>query len=162
MRWPDASCHGETPITFLVLSRSLRKFRKDDKPCSLPSFRLHPRGGRHFLFALFFFLLLHFCTVRYVTLRYLAGLMFQFLWDVSLWDFNLYCNSLGSSFEIISQATWPHEVRSLASEFLKRPIHVQTGAVHEMTVPAASRKGQGVKLWIHTILAGMHPWSPTP
>lgn len=35
---------------------------------------------------------------------------------------------------LLFTATWPREVRSLASEFLKRPIHVQTGAVHEMTV----------------------------
>ncbi|CAE6928594.1 RH14 [Symbiodinium sp. CCMP2456] len=35
---------------------------------------------------------------------------------------------------LLFTATWPREVRSLASEFLKRPFHVQTGAVHEMTV----------------------------
>mmetsp|Transcript_111895 Transcript_111895/g.266956 ORF Transcript_111895/g.266956 Transcript_111895/m.266956 type:complete len:271 (+) Transcript_111895:2-814(+) len=35
---------------------------------------------------------------------------------------------------LLFTATWPREVRSLASEFLTRPIHVQTGAVHEMTV----------------------------
>ena len=53
---------------------------------------------------------------------------------------------MGLMFQFLAaQATWPREVRSLASEFLKRPIHIQTGAVHEMTVPAASNKGQGVK-----------------
>eukprot|EP00931_Biecheleriopsis_adriatica_P088859 TRINITY_DN63093_c0_g1_i1.p1 TRINITY_DN63093_c0_g1~~TRINITY_DN63093_c0_g1_i1.p1 ORF type:complete len:610 (-),score=120.50 TRINITY_DN63093_c0_g1_i1:76-1905(-) len=35
---------------------------------------------------------------------------------------------------LLFTATWPKEVRSLASEFLKRPIHVQTGAQNEMTV----------------------------
>ena len=40
-----------------------------------------------------------------------------------------------------SEATWPREVRSLASEFLKRPFHVQTGAVHEMTVARPQHTG---------------------
>jgi len=35
---------------------------------------------------------------------------------------------------LLFTATWPREVRSLASEFLKQPIHVQTGTVNEMTV----------------------------
>ena len=58
----------------------------------------------------------------------------------------VYCHSLGLfpvrsfcvakrvGFLFFTEATWPREVRSLASEFLQRPIHVQTGAVHEMTV----------------------------
>mmetsp|Transcript_77443 Transcript_77443/g.160940 ORF Transcript_77443/g.160940 Transcript_77443/m.160940 type:complete len:298 (+) Transcript_77443:1-894(+) len=35
---------------------------------------------------------------------------------------------------LLFTATWPREVRSLASEFLTRPIHVQTGAVDVLTV----------------------------
>lgn len=35
---------------------------------------------------------------------------------------------------LLFTATWPREVRSLASEFLNRPIHVQTGKVDVMTV----------------------------
>lgn len=35
---------------------------------------------------------------------------------------------------LLFTATWPREVRSLASEFLQKPIHVQTGAVDVMTV----------------------------
>lgn len=35
---------------------------------------------------------------------------------------------------LLFTATWPREVRSLASEFLTKPIHVQTGAVDVMTV----------------------------
>mmetsp|Transcript_111839 Transcript_111839/g.316345 ORF Transcript_111839/g.316345 Transcript_111839/m.316345 type:complete len:582 (+) Transcript_111839:76-1821(+) len=35
---------------------------------------------------------------------------------------------------LLFTATWPREVRSLASEFLQRPIHVQTGAVDVLTV----------------------------
>ena len=50
----------------------------------------------------------------------------------SFWWFQYYNYNLVVS---VVKATWPREVRSLASEFLKRPIHVQTGAVHEMTVP---------------------------
>jgi len=35
---------------------------------------------------------------------------------------------------LLFTATWPREVRSLASEFLNQPIHVQTGAVDVLTV----------------------------
>ncbi|CAE8611058.1 unnamed protein product, partial [Polarella glacialis] len=35
---------------------------------------------------------------------------------------------------LLFTATWPKEVRSLASEFLTRPIHVQTGSVDVLTV----------------------------
>eukprot|EP00933_Yihiella_yeosuensis_P010261 TRINITY_DN11661_c1_g2_i1.p1 TRINITY_DN11661_c1_g2~~TRINITY_DN11661_c1_g2_i1.p1 ORF type:complete len:405 (+),score=78.03 TRINITY_DN11661_c1_g2_i1:77-1216(+) len=35
---------------------------------------------------------------------------------------------------LLFTATWPREVRSLASEYLSRPIHVQTGTINEMTV----------------------------
>eukprot|EP00416_Gambierdiscus_australes_P025449 CAMPEP_0171063640 /NCGR_PEP_ID=MMETSP0766_2-20121228/5793_1 /TAXON_ID=439317 /ORGANISM="Gambierdiscus australes, Strain CAWD 149" /LENGTH=557 /DNA_ID=CAMNT_0011519577 /DNA_START=78 /DNA_END=1748 /DNA_ORIENTATION=+ len=35
---------------------------------------------------------------------------------------------------LLFTATWPREVRSLASEFLQRPIHVQTGGVNDLTV----------------------------